>query len=340
MEKEDHLDKETAVSFDLTETGGSIKAKSRLISAIDRLGGSLVEIISFPAERRVQRNRIELDTEKEVMEAAAKKLVEAIKTDDAIANRVLEARFKKDVRKQLNKDGVIAYALDDLRNISPEVSETAEAPEELGEEFLERFEHYAEDASTDDLRQRWGRILAGEIRKPGTFNRKVLRAVDEIDSRTAKLFEGLAEGGLGNVLFKSLIRHTTYNERILLHSSGILTVVSDDQHRFFVDMTLNSGERVWFFGLYDYAIAFSVDIEPNYEDKDIILKYENTPCLPIFLLTDVGEALLNIIIRNEIDIVRNLAEKVNSVLPENSLMYFVKNKNNNLFFRVRNFNNL
>jgi hypothetical protein len=54
---------------------------------------------------------------------------------------------------------------------------------------MNRFERFAEDASTDELRQRWGRVLSAEIRKPGTFSPKVLRIVDEIDQSTAAIFE-------------------------------------------------------------------------------------------------------------------------------------------------------
>jgi hypothetical protein len=48
---EDHLDKETSVSVDLTETGVTAKAKSRLVAAIDRLGGNLLEILNAPQRR-------------------------------------------------------------------------------------------------------------------------------------------------------------------------------------------------------------------------------------------------------------------------------------------------
>ena len=40
---EDHLDKATSVSLELTESGVKAKAKSRFVAAVDRFGGNLVE---------------------------------------------------------------------------------------------------------------------------------------------------------------------------------------------------------------------------------------------------------------------------------------------------------
>lgn len=322
MEKEDHLDKETSVSFDLTETGGGLKAKSRFISAIDRLGGSLVEIISFPAERRVQRSRLELDTEIKVAEEAAKKLVQAVRADCALANRVLEASFKKEARKQLNKDGVIGYALEDLRNASPEISENAESPEELSEEFLERFERYAEDASSEQLRERWGRVLAGEVRKPGTFSRKVLRAIDELEPETAKLFERVAEFALGGSLPICLTGVLSFDEQAILISSGLVLDPGLGHWRVYNKVPTSTGEH-WFCNLGEYAVSFPISTEvinPSDNEVSALRKHGEKFAFQIYALTDIGNALETIIQKQTLSAVEKYIAKLLKHVPPASII--------------------
>jgi Protein of unknown function (DUF2806) len=72
-------------------------------------------------------------------------------------------------------------AIEHLRHDGISASDAETGPSELSEEFMTRFETYAEGASTEDLRQRWGRILAREVKKPGTFSLKALRVIDELE---------------------------------------------------------------------------------------------------------------------------------------------------------------
>jgi hypothetical protein len=62
-------------------------------------------------------------------------------------------------------------------------------PPPLTEEFLERFERYAQEASTKKLRQKWRRALSSEIREPGRFSLRVLRIPLKHALKTVWLFD-------------------------------------------------------------------------------------------------------------------------------------------------------
>ncbi len=182
---EDHLSNEVHLSAELTETGVKAAAKSRALSSFDRLVGSFADVGSAYFEGVSGRLRARAEGERQLIEAVAKYGVERIGADHEFAHRALENHFKKIAQQQINKDAVVSVALDDLRDQPPSDEAANTGPNELDEEFLSRFEMYAEGASTEQLRERWGRILAGEIRKPGTFGPRVLRITDELDSVTA-----------------------------------------------------------------------------------------------------------------------------------------------------------
>ena len=55
-------------------------------------------------------------------------------------------------------------------------------------DWTARFFGYAQDISSEEVRSIWGRILAGEVRSPGTFSIRTLHVLSLLDARTASLF--------------------------------------------------------------------------------------------------------------------------------------------------------
>jgi hypothetical protein len=92
----------------------------------------------------------------------------------------------KELRAQANKEGVAKKAIEYLSRESEQVSDKPETPEE---DWLNIFERYAEDASSEKLRDLWARVLAKEIRKPKSFSLRTMRFISELDSETAQLFQ-------------------------------------------------------------------------------------------------------------------------------------------------------
>ena len=61
--------------------------------------------------------------------------------------------------------------------------------EVLSDDWLTKFERYAEDASSDQLRTLFAKLLAGEIRKPGDVSPITLHFVSMLDQKTATLIQ-------------------------------------------------------------------------------------------------------------------------------------------------------
>ncbi|MCK4207184.1 DUF2806 domain-containing protein [Brucella pituitosa] len=337
MEKEDQFDKETGFDVAISETGINVKAKSRIVSTLDRWGGNFLRKKSFKGERAVQTDEQLISLEAKIVQKAGEKLFKRVDEDDDFALEVLNIAYTREARRRDNKEGVILAALEILKNEAAGESESIEGPDQLSDEFLDRVERYAEDASTEELKQRWGRILAGEIRKPGTFSKKVLRSVDEIDTKTATLFEKFGKFGFNDAIYQVIAPSPNYHQRVRLLSAGIFTKEDDDQVRFFTSGRLDDGRTIWMLDLGSFAIGFLMGTVVDYTKPDILLFHENRPSTPIYLLSDVGEALLNLIERDERTNARNLASKIAQVLPQGSQLLFEKDDDGQTWRRVSNF---
>lgn len=86
------------------------------------------------------------------------------------------------------------------QNIESILGETAKtlseekevSPEPLDEDWIARFFRIAEDISTEQMQTLWGRILAGEVKHPGSFSLRTLDILRNIGYRDAEIFSRVA----------------------------------------------------------------------------------------------------------------------------------------------------
>ena len=197
--RDDALDREVALRGHIDKTGLTVAGKSRALAAIDRLIGGL---IGWPAEyfegKRAQaqaRNEAREAMIRADASAAMKQFGEMSEVGQATVERFLRDEY----RKQDNRAAVATYAVEQLRALQQPTaepsangpSETDADPLELDEDWINIFSRYAEHASSERLRDLWGRILAGEVRKPGSFAPITLRVISEMDAEIASEFQEL-----------------------------------------------------------------------------------------------------------------------------------------------------
>jgi hypothetical protein len=90
-------------------------------------------------------------------------------------------------QEQLRIDNTIEHAAEDLR------SETQVPEEKPSDDFVARFFDYAKTISTEHMQQLWGRILSGEIKRPGTYSLRTLDLVRNISQQEAEMFEQVTQ---------------------------------------------------------------------------------------------------------------------------------------------------
>lgn len=90
-------------------------------------------------------------------------------------------------KRQHNIESVTSSAAADLMDIS-------EVPEQSpDEDWVTRFFANAQDVSSEGMQELWGRILAGEIKKPGSYSLRTLDFIRNLKKSDAELFTRLAK---------------------------------------------------------------------------------------------------------------------------------------------------
>lgn len=112
--------------------------------------------------------------------------LELIPIDQRIDRR-LEYQHRK---RQKNIEHITTAAATEL---SQETNVPDEHPDE---DWVSRFFNSAQDISSQQMQELWGRILAGEIRKPGSYSLRTLEFVKNLTTKEAEIFERLGKFAL------------------------------------------------------------------------------------------------------------------------------------------------
>lgn len=322
---DDHLSNETGLAVAISETGLDLKAKSRAVSAIDRLLGGIFDHFNPNIERPAQRKRKAADREDRLEEAITQKMVEAVHADAEIGRRALSQHYAAIGRKYENKAAVVTLALEDLRDNPPSQSQSAEGAESIDPAFANSFESYAEGADSDGLRERWARVLAGEVRQPGTFSARVLRIVDEMDPETAKLFEGFVQSRFGNNIPMGLSGELAFLDRANLVDAGLLVEPGmDGQRRFSVAARDSSGFELNVLHLGpDRAIGFAKPISIS-DPQNGFVRFDEPgkPALRVYVLTKAGEAIASLVSTDRDAVFDRLYEEISATVSSGEVRQY------------------
>lgn len=96
--------------------------------------------------------------------------------------------FREALEGQYARERVGMYALAEALD-TPDTKSSSEEP---GATWTSRFMKYVSDLRDEEVFKLWGKILAGEIRKPGSFSLKTLEILHTLDSRDAEIFNKIA----------------------------------------------------------------------------------------------------------------------------------------------------
>ena len=210
-----------SISARIEDRGLSASINSRAIAAIDRLIGNFVDIpgnyFDLLNKRIENQKTAERELSKVEVESARKKLL----SSDECGERLLVNVLSKEGRRQKNKQAVGLQTI----ALLDEKESSAEPPtkDPIENDWLNIFEKYAEDASSERMRDLLARVLAGEIRRPRSFSLTTVRFLAEIDLETAGKFERIAAGRIGNqFLPKPELRGSVLLDYTFLEEVGLI----------------------------------------------------------------------------------------------------------------------
>jgi hypothetical protein len=151
--------------------------------ALARLIGGTVDIPAAWLNRIAQGIKDNTEAKSVVSKAVAEAAADLAKHDPEVVQRAAHSLLSKEVRRQTNRESIARKTIENLAKDPPAETTTPD------DDWLNIFERYAEDASSDRLQDLWGRILSGQLRKPKAFSLQTLRFVSELDEQIVALFE-------------------------------------------------------------------------------------------------------------------------------------------------------
>lgn len=191
--------------------------------AISRLLGAVVEVPASYLDGRTQRIKDRTSARSKVTEAIAQKAAQLAVEDQDVLDRGLNSLLDKAYRTQNNRDAIAEKVIEQLAD-DPAPSDSP-GP---SDDWLNMFEDYAARASSESLRDLFSRVLAGEVRKPGSFSLSTMQFISVLDAPIAALIERMSPHvwNGSTVLQDAVDGVLTYAELLELEEVGYLNMGS------------------------------------------------------------------------------------------------------------------
>ena len=174
-----------------------------------------------------------------VRSALSKQTIAGIAMNHDIGERALEYFAADIIGKQENREAVVQYAVSQLSSITDSVEPSSEQQAtsatqkeptltNLDDDWLNDFAQCAENASTERMRKLFGRVLAGEIRQPGTYSLFTLDFLSKLSASDEAMIVSIAPFVVGRSipLTKTVESAITFDTMLRLVDIGILTAAS------------------------------------------------------------------------------------------------------------------
>ncbi|WP_190323183.1 DUF2806 domain-containing protein [Candidatus Tokpelaia sp.] len=351
---DDVLDNEITVAIEangLSALPVEIKAKvrSRCLSAIDRFAGNLVDWPNAWLEAGPAKKRAKTEAELAAIKACGETEADAIRTSigqiaaqntlpGAFVQKAMEQFCRKAVRSQEKKILLLQETMEDLKQRPPDMEESTNGAEILDESFLNRLEKRVEEATEEEIRAKWGKILAGEIRRPGTFSAKLMRLVDELEPETAKLFEDICCWRINGGIPAYLVVNLNSPQLKSLEAAGLFVPSEGGLLTEYID----TKAETWGFAFKNYLIAvpkqavivsgFSEPLEQYLRKNIPITKREEgkAPGIACYFLTREGMALASILEDKQQEAFYTYLKKLSEFLSDTEIGEFKKADDNSL----------
>ena len=173
-------------AFSLMNAGQLTKPATVLIEKISNAVGTLWE------SRQIRR----------VAQAKADVAMILAKSDieiDEVRYRAAQRFVEEETRKQLNMESIVEKAVQDV--------DANAQTEKVEDDWITNFFDKCRSVSDDEMQNLWARILSGEANSPGSFSRKTVNLVADLDKSSADLFQRLCSFGwrIDDTLFPLII---------------------------------------------------------------------------------------------------------------------------------------
>ncbi len=186
------------VTDPISDTAIPAPIRRNMFKAVDRLCSALIDVPVGALERRSAEKRAESEARIKIEEEVTAQIIQQIEVDPEFPRRASNTFAKRILREQSNLEKIMGFAMDIFKGKKYNNSANQEVDDEsektISDDWLNTFENEACQKSSQEMQERFARILIGEIKIPGTFSIRAIKLLGEIDSETASIFRTFCSG--------------------------------------------------------------------------------------------------------------------------------------------------
>lgn len=175
-------------------TGTSIPSpiKRNALKAFGRLCTAAIEIPVAYLEGIAAEKRAETQGRIKIIGRTTEQIAQQMEIDPEYARVAVRKFGQKVIREQVNLDmisEIAANAIKETSSQSEQMQNNGEPEKSISDDWLNTFEKEACQKSTEEIQLLFGRILAGEIKRPASFSLKTIKILANLDPVAAALFK-------------------------------------------------------------------------------------------------------------------------------------------------------
>jgi hypothetical protein len=209
MEKDESGLSKLIEAVDSAISGIPAPLKKNFFKALAQLSTAAINIPTTWLEGKSAEIKASYESRVQIIKKQADNISENIEAPKEYISKASEKYASKVIKEQLNLDQI---ALNAANNLISDGKKNEEQPtDEISDDWLNEFENYARLKSSDDMKLIFGKLLSGEISKPGTFSIRTIRLISQLDNNAAKLFQRLCSLSISMLLGGKII----YDARVV-----------------------------------------------------------------------------------------------------------------------------
>jgi hypothetical protein len=166
--------------------------RKNALKAFAQLCTAAIEIPVAHLEGIAAEKRAETKARIKIIDTQAAQIASQMEVDPEYARVAVKKYGQKIVREQVNLDSIVEIAAAELRNDNQAESGEKQQTPDISQDWLNVFEREACDKSSDEMKLLFGKILAGEVRKPASYSIRTIKLLSQLDNQAANLFHTLA----------------------------------------------------------------------------------------------------------------------------------------------------
>jgi len=178
---------ELTESLDSIITGVPAPIKKNLFKAFGQLCTAAVDVPVAWLEGKSTEIRTTSEARQEIIKTGGHAISEQILVPQEYIDKASSKFASKIIKEQINLDHIVLNAANEISN--KEIENKEGSVDDISEDWLNEFENIARQKTSENMKFIFGKILSGEIIKPGSFSIMTLKLISQLDNEAAELFQ-------------------------------------------------------------------------------------------------------------------------------------------------------